>query len=143
MFGSKPGAYGAGLGGLIDEGDWDDRGDLAGVYLDWGGYAYGGGAEGEVAREDLAERLATIDLVAQSQDNREHDILDSDDYYQFMGGLAATVQSLRGKAPRIAHVDTSRPEAPLSRPLSPRNLPRGARPRRQPEMDRRRDAAWL
>src|ERR1700722_5077806 len=118
VFGSKPGAYGAGLGALIDEGGWDDRGDLAGIYLDWGGYAYGGGAHGEAARENFAERLATIDLVAQSQDNREHDILDSDDYYQFMGGLAATVQSLRGKAPRIAHVDTSRPEAPLSRPLA-------------------------
>jgi cobaltochelatase CobN len=118
VFGSKPGAYGAGLGGLIDEGGWGDRGDLAGVYLDWGGYAYGGGVEGEAARGDFAERLATIDLVAQSQDNREHDILDSDDYYQFMGGLAATVQNLRGRAPRIAHVDTSRPEAPLSRPLS-------------------------
>jgi cobaltochelatase CobN len=118
VFGSKPGAYGAGLGGLIDEGGWNDRGDLAGVYLDWGGYAYGGGVQGEVARDDFAERLAAIDLVAHSQDNREHDILDSDDYYQFMGGLAATVQSLRGKSPRIAHVDTSRPEAPLSRPLS-------------------------
>ena len=118
VFGSKPGAYGAGLGALIDEGGWDDRDDLAGVYLDWGGHAYGGGVEGEAARGDFAERLATIDLVAQSQDNREHDILDSDDYYQFMGGLAATVQNLRGRAPRIAHVDTSRPEAPLSRPLS-------------------------
>jgi cobaltochelatase CobN len=118
VFGSKPGAYGAGLGALIDEGGWHDRGDLAGVYLDWGGYAYGGGAQGEAARDDFAERLATIDLVAQSQDNREHDVLDSDDYYQFMGGLAATVQSLRGKAPRITHVDTSRPEAPLARPLS-------------------------
>jgi cobaltochelatase CobN len=118
VFGSKPGAYGAGLGALIDKGGWDDRGDLAGIYLDWGGYAYGGCVQGEAAREHFAERLATIDLVAQSQDNREHDILDSDDYYQFMGGLAATVQSLRGKAPRTAHVDTSRPEAPLSRPLS-------------------------
>jgi len=77
-----------------------------------------GHLQGEAARGDFAERLATIDLVAQSQDNREHDVLDSDDYYQFIGGLAATVQSLRGKAPRIAHVDTSRPEAPLSRPLS-------------------------
>ena len=118
VFGSKPGAYGAGLGGLIDEGGWNDRSDLAGTYLDWGGYAYGGGVQGEVARDDFAERLSAIDLVAQSQDNREHDILDSDDYYQFMGGLAATVQSLRGKSPRIAHVDTSRPEAPVSRPLS-------------------------
>jgi cobaltochelatase CobN len=118
VFGSKPGAYGAGLGVLIDEGGWNDRGDLAGIYLDWGGYAYGGGVQGEAARNDFAERLATIDLVAHAQDNREHDILDSDDYYQFMGGLASAVQSLCGKAPRIAHVDTSRPEAPLARPLA-------------------------
>ena len=118
VFGSKPGAYGAGMQALIDEGGWNDRGDLADSYLDWGGYAYGGGVEGAAAREDFAERLAGVDLVAQTQDNREHDILDSDDYYQFMGGLAATVQSLRGRAPRIAHVDTSRPEAPVARPLA-------------------------
>jgi cobaltochelatase CobN len=118
VFGSKPGAYGAGLQALIDEGGWSNRAELADVYLDWGGYAYGTGTEGEGARDDFAERLKGVDLVAQTQDNREHDILDSDDYYQFMGGLAATVQSLRGRAPRIAHIDTSRPEAPLSRPLS-------------------------
>lgn len=118
VFGSKPGAFGAGLQALIEEGGWHDRSDIAAVYLDWGGYVYGGGVQGEAARDDFAERLAAIDLVAQSQDNREHDILDSDDYYQFMGGLAATVRSLRGKSPRIAQVDTSRPEAPLSRPLS-------------------------
>jgi cobaltochelatase CobN len=118
VFGSKPGAYGAGLQALMDEGGWDNRKDIAGVYLDWGGYAYGSGGDGEDARDDFSERLSGIDLVAQSQDNREHDILDSDDYYQFIGGLASTVQSLRGSAPRIAHIDTSRPEAPLARPLS-------------------------
>jgi cobaltochelatase CobN len=118
VFGSKPGAYGAGLQALMDEGGWDNRQDIAGVYLDWGGYAYGSGRDGDDARDDFAERLSGIDLVAQTQDNREHDILDSDDYYQFIGGLASTVQSLRGTAPRIAHIDTSRPEAPLARPLS-------------------------
>jgi cobaltochelatase CobN len=118
VFGSKPGAYGAGLQALIDEGGWNNRGDIADVYLDWGGYAYGSGAEGEGARGDFAERLKGIDLIAQTQDNREHDILDSDDYYQFTGGLAATVQTLRGSVPRIVHIDTSRPEAPLPRPLS-------------------------
>lgn len=118
VFGSKPGAYGAGLQALIDEGGWDGRADLADSYLTWGGYAYGGGLDGTAARGDLAERLTAVDLVAQSQDNREHDILDSDDYYQFMGGLAATVQTLRGQAPRIAHIDTSRPEAPVARPLA-------------------------
>ncbi len=118
IFGSKPGAYGAGLQALIDEGGWDSRGDIADVYLSWGGYAYGGGLEGTAARGEFSERLAGVDLVAQAQDNREHDILDSDDYYQFMGGLAATVESLRGRAPRIAHIDTSRPEAPVARPLA-------------------------
>jgi cobaltochelatase CobN len=118
VFGARPGAYGAGLQALIDEGGWDSRAELADAYLSWGGYAYGSGLDGTVARNDLAERLGRIDLVAQAQDNREHDILDSDDYYQFMGGLAATVQTLRGRAPRIAHIDTSRPEAPVARPLA-------------------------
>lgn len=118
VFGSKPGAYGAGLQALMDEGGWDTRGDISEVYLDWGGYAYGSGAEGQSARGDFVDRLKDVDLVVQTQDNREHDILDSDDYYQFIGGLASTVQTLRGTAPRISHIDTSRPEAPIARPLS-------------------------
>ncbi len=118
IFGSKPGAYGAGLQVLIDEGGWDNRTDLADVYLSWSGYAYGGRQDGAGAAGDFAKRLAAVDLVAHSQDNREHDILDSDDYYQFMGGLASAVETLSGRAPRIAHVDTSRPEAPMVRPLA-------------------------
>ncbi len=118
VFGSKPGAYGAGLQALMDEGGWNNRADIADVYLDWGGYAYGSGSDGDGARDEFAERLKSVDLVAQAQDNREHDILDSDDYYQFIGGLAATVQTLKGSAPRVAHIDTSRPEAPIARSLA-------------------------
>uniref|UniRef100_UPI0013DAC760 cobaltochelatase subunit CobN n=1 Tax=Stenotrophomonas maltophilia TaxID=40324 RepID=UPI0013DAC760 len=73
------------------------------------GYAYGSGSDGSAAQSALRERLAVTELIAQAQDNREHDILDSDDYYQFMGGLAAAVEVTRGIAPRIAHIDTSRP----------------------------------
>ncbi len=118
VFGSKPGAYGAGLQALIDEGGWQTRSDLADAYLAWGSYAYGSGSDGAAAPTALRERLAATDLVAQAQDNREHDILDSDDYYQFMGGLAAAVESIRGNAPRIAHIDTSRPEMPIARSLA-------------------------
>ncbi|MGX7741625.1 cobaltochelatase subunit CobN [Rhodopseudomonas parapalustris] len=118
VFGARPGSYGAGLQAMIDDGGWDSRDDLAGAYLAWGGYAYGAGQDGAEATDAFAARLQAVDLVAQAQDNREHDILDSDDYYQFIGGLAATVETLRGQAPRIAHVDTSRPEAPLPRTLA-------------------------
>ncbi|WP_375462221.1 cobaltochelatase subunit CobN [uncultured Enterovirga sp.] len=118
VFGSKPGAYGAGLQALIDEGGWGNRGDFAAAYLAWGGFAYGAGREGEEAGERLSANLARVDAVVQAQDNREHDVLDSDDYYQFMGGLSATVETLSGRAPPVFHLDTSRPEAPLARTLT-------------------------
>ncbi|MTH96327.1 cobaltochelatase subunit CobN [Roseibium sp. RKSG952] len=118
VFGSKPGAYGAGLQALIDEGIWDERSDFADAFLEWGGYAYGGGASGQAARDDLKTRLSSVDAVLHNQDNREHDLLDSDDYYQFEGGLAASVEALKGQAPRIYHNDHSRPERPVVRSLS-------------------------
>lgn len=118
VFGSKPGAYGAGLQALIDEGIWEERGDFAESFLEWGGYAYGGGASGTGARDALETRLGSVDAVLHNQDNREHDLLDSDDYYQFEGGLAATVETLRGDAPKIYHNDHSRPERPVVRSLS-------------------------
>jgi cobaltochelatase CobN len=117
VFGSKPGAYGAGLQALIDEGIWAERKDLAAAFLEWSAYAYGGGAEGEGARKLLEARLAASDAVVHNQDNREHDLLDSDDYYQFEGGLAAAVETLRGSAPRVFHNDHSRPERPVIRTL--------------------------
>ena len=117
VFGSKPGAYGAGLQALIDEGIWAERKDLAAAFLEWSAYAYGGGAEGSSARGLLETRLKATDAVVQNQDNREHDLLDSDDYYQFEGGLAASIETLKGEAPRVFHNDHSRPERPVIRAL--------------------------
>ncbi|TAN58948.1 MAG: cobaltochelatase subunit CobN, partial [Magnetospirillum sp.] len=117
VFGSKPGAYGAGLQALIDEGGWNDEGDLARAYLAWGGFAYGNGAEGEAAHDLLNERLSRVEAVIQNQDNREHDVLDSDDYYQFEGGLAAAVKAASGRQPVVYHPDHSRPQSPRIRTL--------------------------
>ena len=117
VFGSKPGAYGAGLQTLIDERIWDDEADLAEAYLGWGGYAYGAGAEGRAERAMLETRLACAEAVLHNQDNREHDLLDSDDYYQFEGGLALAVRRLSGRIPAVWHNDHSRPERPRIRSL--------------------------
>ncbi|WP_285017852.1 cobaltochelatase subunit CobN [Novosphingobium sp. fls2-241-R2A-195] len=118
VFGSKPGAYGAGLQAMIDEKLWHERADLAQVYLDWGSYAYGAGVEGDAERDLYAARLTQADAVVQNQDNREHDLLDSDDYYQFEGGIAAAVEHLKGRAPVSYHNDHSRPERPVIRTLA-------------------------
>ncbi|APG84834.1 aerobic cobaltochelatase subunit CobN [Sinorhizobium americanum CCGM7] len=117
VFGAKPGAYGAGLQALIDEKGWEKPADLAEAYLTWGGYAYGAGEDGKAERGLFEERLRTIEAVVQNQDNREHDLLDSDDYYQFEGGMSAAAERLKGQRPAIYHNDHSRPEKPVIRSL--------------------------
>ena len=117
VFGSKPGAYGAGLQALIDEKGWSGEADLARAYLAWGGYAYGAGTEGAPASASFARRLGHVQAVVQNQDNREHDLLDSDDYYQFEGGLSVAVKHVSGHRPVMFHNDHSRPERPRIRLL--------------------------
>jgi cobaltochelatase CobN len=117
VFGSKPGAYGAGLQALIDEKLWDERADLAAAYIGWGAYAYGSGVRGRASAGQFARRLGTIEAVLHNQDNREHDLLDSDDYYQFEGGMTAAVEHVSGTRPQVYHNDHSRPERPVVRSL--------------------------
>ncbi|MEM9354854.1 MAG: cobaltochelatase subunit CobN, partial [Pseudomonadota bacterium] len=96
---------------------WQDESDLAEAYLTWGQYTYGGGQSGEASRQAFQQRIGKIDAVLHNQDNREHDILDSDDYYQFEGGLAVTAKTLKGQAVPVYHNDHSRPERPVVRAL--------------------------
>jgi cobaltochelatase CobN len=117
VFGSKPGAYGAGLQAMIDERLWADKSDLAQAYLEWGSYAYGAGQDGKRDLNGFKTRLSQAEAVVQNQDNREHDILDSDDYYQFEGGAAAAISTLQGRDRPIYHNDHSRSERPLIRTL--------------------------
>jgi cobaltochelatase CobN len=118
IFGSKPGAYGAGLLPLIDNRNWQTADDLAEVYLAWSSYAYTGAADdGREERAAFRLRLAQTEVVGQNQDNREHDLFDSDDYFQFHGGLIAAVRALTGTAPAAYLGDTSQPDAVRARTL--------------------------
>lgn len=117
VFGSKPGAYGAGLQAVIDEKNWQTQKDLSTIYTNWSGYAYGADRIGESAHEVFEKRLTDLQIVMHNQDNREHDLLDSDDYYQFQGGMANAVHTLRGKQPAIYFGDHARPEKPKVKTL--------------------------
>ncbi len=117
IFGAKPGSYGAGVQGAIDGRLWQTREDLAQAYLNWGGYAYGAADDGTPARAQFAQRLGQVQAVVQNQDNREHDLLDSNDYYQFQGGMLAAVETLGGKAAASYHGDHSQPDVPRVRTL--------------------------
>ena len=132
IFGSKPGAYGAGLQGVIDAQNWKDDQDLARAYMNWSSYAYTAQPQdngmpvtsdsGDLAAECFApeafeQRLGQLQIVLQNQDNREHDLLDSDDYYQFQGGLTAAVRSVQGQNPTVYFGDHAIPANPKVRRL--------------------------
>ncbi len=127
IFGSKPGAYGAGLQGLIEAQNWTDESDLARAYINWSSYAYGSTSstrDGIAAPEAFTQRLSQLQIVLHNQDNREHDLLDSDDYYQFQGGLTVaarvTQQQSSSRLTPIVQAyfgDHARPETPKVRSL--------------------------
>lgn len=118
IFGSKPGTYGAGLLQLIDSRNWRDDADLAEVYTAWGGFAYGRGLDGAPAADDMNRAYRRIAVAAKNTDTREHDIADSDDYFQYHGGMVATVRALTGQAPAAYIGDNTRPDAVRTRTLS-------------------------
>ncbi|WP_149182317.1 cobaltochelatase subunit CobN [Streptomyces sp. TRM49041] len=117
IFGSRPGTYGAGVLQLIDSRDWRTDADLAEVYTVWGGYAYGRGLDGRPARDEMETAYKRIAVAAKNTDTREHDIADSDDYFQYHGGMVATVRALRGTAPEAYIGDSTRPETVRTRTL--------------------------
>ncbi|MGH9108432.1 MAG: cobaltochelatase subunit CobN, partial [Acidimicrobiales bacterium] len=118
VFGPKPGAYGSGILTVIESGAWDGDDDLADVYLAWGGWSYGAGGTGRPAGDALRRRLAAVEVAVKNQDNREHDIFDSDDYLQDHGGMVAAVRVLSGRQPKAWFGDTADPSRPRLRSLA-------------------------
>ncbi len=118
IFGSKPGAYGAGLLPLIDARNWRSDADLAEVYAVWGGYAYGRDLGGREARGDMETAFRRIAVAAKNQDTREHDIVDSDDYFQYHGGMVAMVRHLTGSSPAAYVGDSAVPDQVRTRTLA-------------------------
>ncbi|MDP9380350.1 MAG: cobaltochelatase subunit CobN [Chloroflexota bacterium] len=110
IFGCKPGTYGAGILPLIDESNWQGAADFAEAYVNWGGYAYTAREYGVDARPSFRSALAGVQVAVKNQDNREHDIFDSDDYLQYHGGMIATIRALTGKNPRRYFGDSADPE---------------------------------
>ncbi|MCW2819737.1 MAG: cobN, partial [Marmoricola sp.] len=117
IFGSKPGSYGAGILQVVESGNWRSDDDLAEVYTAWGGFAYGRGLDGAPAAEDMRTNYRRIKVAAKNIDTREHDIADSDDYYQYHGGMVATVRALTGTAPAAYVGDSTTPDAVRTRTL--------------------------
>ncbi len=118
IFGSAPGSYGAGILQVVESGTWRDDNDLAEVYTSWGGFAYGRDLDGAPAADDMRANYRRIKVAAKNVDSREHDIADSDDYFQYHGGMVATIRALTGSDPKAYVGDSTSPDAVRTRTLA-------------------------
>lgn len=100
VFGDALGTYGAGVSALLESKNWQTIDDLANVFVRWGGHAYGGNIKGQYTPELLKKRLSVMDITVKNEDNHETNMLSSDDYNAYHGGMIAAVRSIRGEAPR-------------------------------------------
>ena len=135
--GRRPAGYGVGHpGAALDQRSWRSDDDLAAVYVAWSGYSYGRGGYGVADEAAMRRRFAAIDVAVKNQDNREHDIFDSDDYLQDHGGMVATIRSLTGRGTEGVVRRLGRP-GPAGGALAGRGgRPGRAHPGGEPAVDR-------
>ena len=118
IFGSAPGTYGAGPEEALASGAWEAREELGLAYLEGGAYSFGG-AEGEGRPDEggFAARVAAADLLVHPLDDPGRDILEGSADVGFVGGFAAAVAALGGKADLVM-LDTTDPARPRARSLA-------------------------
>ncbi|MFT3973133.1 MAG: cobaltochelatase subunit CobN [Amaricoccus sp.] len=117
IFGSAPGSYGGGPEELLQDGRWQARDELGAAYLAAGSHAFGGAeGAGAVDAGGFAERIAAADLLLHAHDDPGRDILEGSADVAFVGGFAAAMAALGGKADLVV-LDTTDPDRPRARSL--------------------------
>lgn len=115
VFGCPKGGYGAGVANLISNRNWTDYKDLAAVYETWSGNAYGRGYHGEGMQNMFKRRLSSVGMTIKNESTIEIDMLSSDDFFSYHGGLVACVKSNSGQTPISLTGHSDDPDRPLVR----------------------------
>ncbi|KPU62498.1 cobalt chelatase [Thermococcus sp. EP1] len=106
VFSAPPGAYGAGVNLAVESSGWQKDEDLAKVWVQWSGYAYGKDAFGVEAHESLVLNLKSVDIINRNHISDEHDLTNCCCYFAYHGGFKTAVDALTGKDVDIIQVDT-------------------------------------
>lgn len=109
IFGCPPGTYGAGVDTLVNSRKWESKADLGNIYIRYSGHAYGKRLHGEAWGEQFARRLSKTSVTIKNEPSVELDMLDSDDFYIYHGGLIAAVETASKEKPRSYSASTAAP----------------------------------
>ena len=112
VFGCPPGTYGAGVSKAVHSRNWESWEDLSRVYALWSCHGYSSRFHGQAMPELFRSRLSTVGVTVKNESSVEIDMLDSDDFYSYHGGLIACVRASSGEKPVAVAGLTADPERP-------------------------------
>ncbi len=113
VFGTAPGAYGAGVNRLASRsGAWQDRQQLGDAYRRRMGHVYGKGSQGEPAHQAFDRQLQAVGQTYLGRASHLYGLLDNDDGFDFQGGLSNAVEHLRGEPPQNQVLQYADPKNP-------------------------------
>lgn len=111
LFGDAPGTYGAGVNRLVERsGSWEERSEIADVYIRRMGHAYGANVQGEPQKALFTQRLNTVGNTYLGRSSNLYGLLDNNDTFDYLGGLSLAVETVRGEVPDnfiLAHEDNN------------------------------------
>lgn len=87
VFSNADGAYGANVNQTVEGGTWQDRDELADVFVQRKGFAYGRDGRPIAAHAHMRMALSTVEAAYQNLDSVELGVGDVDQYVDALGGL--------------------------------------------------------
>jgi magnesium chelatase subunit H len=105
VFSNAPGSYGANVNHLVESSTWDTDDQLSDAFMARKSFAFGPNGQWQNARAVMERSLATVEAAFQNIDSFELGISDVDHYYEYLGGVAKTVEKVGGKRPPILVAD--------------------------------------
>jgi magnesium chelatase subunit H len=106
IFTQAAGRYGTGVDELVDEGQWEEAGDLAETYARRNAFAYGGGRGGREAGASLRHMLGTVEHVFQAIDSVEYGLTDMQHYYGHSGAIKLAAERAGAAEVPLTYAET-------------------------------------
>jgi cobaltochelatase CobN len=107
IFGPPEGQYGTGLTTMVENRAWKDEAEIAEGYLSAQKHVYTRERRGEAQRDLFESNLGKVDIVSQVRSSVDYSITDLDHYYEYFGGLAKSIETVKGAKPVMLFTDSS------------------------------------
>ncbi|ODN67453.1 cobaltochelatase subunit CobN [Methylophaga muralis] len=108
VFGIAPGSYGAGINRLVERSSaWEDRSELADVFIKRMAHAYGSGLQGESQPDLFKQQLAGVSQTFLGRASNLYGLMDNNDAFDYLGGFNLAVETVSGQQPGSAVINHS------------------------------------